>query len=126
MNVLKKEIKNESNLLAELEDQNLFEDSILGNEITCGRETTFDDFIEKLNYEIANDVAVESRWHNVKLHSSKWISIRHMLEDVSLLMGLDDHIPSLGWIEAQFTSNHCRALINERHCGRINIIRNTQ
>ena len=83
-------------------------------------------FIEKLNNEIANYVSVHSTRHNDKWCSSTWISILHVLEDVSLLMGPDDPIPSLGWTEAQFTSNHCRVLMNERHCGRIKIARKAQ
>ena len=67
----RKEIKNELNLLTELEDQHLFEDSILGNKITYGGETKFGAFIEKLNNEVANYISVHSRRHNTKLCSSK-------------------------------------------------------
>ena len=64
-----------------------------------------------------NDLSVHGRCHNDKVCSSRWVSIRHVLEDASALLGADDATPGQDWLESQFASNNCRALQNERHFG---------
>ena len=122
----KDEIRNELVFLSELENQNLLEDSILGNKIIYGGETKFEAFIDKMNTEMSNDYSVHSRRHNEKMYSARWISIRHMKEDIGSLLGPDDKSPCEEWIAAQFTSNNNRILQNERYYGRINVSRKIQ
>ena len=50
-------------------------------------------FIEKMNSMIQQDVSPHSRRHDAKLHCSKWISLRHMKEDVESSLGPDDVAP---------------------------------
>jgi len=122
----KEEIEREFVLFSELEDQNLLEDSILGNKLLYGGETKFSPFIAIVNKEMNNDVAVDSRRHDTTLHCSRYISLRHMLQEVSAMLGPDDEAPCRQWLEFQFTSNNFRALLNERYFGRINICRKIQ
>ena len=69
-------------LLSELDNQNSLEDSILGNEIIHGGETKFTKFVDAMSDEMNNNVSVHARRHDANLCSSRWTSIRHMLEDV--------------------------------------------
>ena len=122
----KEEIQREFVLLSDLENQNLLEDSILGNKLLYGGETIFTPFITIVNKEMNNDIAVDSRRHDTTLYCSRWISLRHLLEEVSAMLGPDYKAPSREWLEFQFTSNNYRALMNERYFGRINITRKIQ
>ena len=86
----------------------------------------FNAFIDKMNNEMNIDLSAHSRRHNDKVYSSRWVSIRHVLEDVGALLGLDDPTPCEEWLAAQFASNKCRVLQNERCFGRIKVVRKTQ
>ena len=89
----KEEIKSELNLLNELENQNLLEDTLLGNKTLHGGETKFKVFLDKTNNEMKNDLSVHGKHHNDKLHSSRWVSVHHVIEDASALLGADDAAP---------------------------------
>ena len=57
----KEEIKRELLLLSELDNQNLLQDSILGNKVIYRGETKFSAFIEIMNNENNNNLNVHSR-----------------------------------------------------------------
>ena len=64
-------VKNELQLMQDLEDDILLQDCLLGNKIIYGGETQFDEFIKVFNKEMSNDIAAHARRHTNKMHSIK-------------------------------------------------------
>ena len=65
----------------------------MGNKVTCGGHAKFEGFIDKMSSEMDNESVAHCRRENTKLYCARWVSIRHMLEDITTLIGPDDVAP---------------------------------
>ena len=64
-----------------------------------------------------NEVVADCRWHNNKLFYARQISIRHMHDEITILISLDDIALCEEQLEIQFTTNNSWAIQNERYYG---------
>lgn len=117
------DIKREIDVMQVIDDMDLLKSCILGNKMIYGGETKYEEFIKIVNKKLSLDPAIDSRRSNDKVCISKYVSARALLQEI--LVELPPHCipPSLSWLELQFAPNDMRYAINQKHCGRIDMVR---
>ena len=122
----KEEVINEIKLIEDMEDDYLLEACLLGNKVFYGGETRFNDYIDRANKEIGNEIAVHSRRQDTKMYSYRWVSTRAMKEELDKIVGPDVAVPCESFFAQQFTTNLTRLINTSKYYHRIDIVRKVQ